>query len=108
MVDAALQVARSLPDLPLPGREVRSQQMADWLRARLRNHRDPKPMAADSLFSALKKPTSQAPLFLAILEMTKAGEIGLDQVAHGEPLYLLTTHPEDLERTNPGKSDFSA
>ena len=89
MVDDALQVARSLPDLPLPGREVRPQQMVEWLRRRLATLQPREPVPADSVFAALKKPTSQVPLFLAMLEMTKAGEIGLEQAKDGEPLYLL-------------------
>ena len=89
MVDDALQVARSLPDLPLPGREVRPQQMVEWLRRRLATLQPREPVPADSVCATLKKPTSQVPLFLAMLEMTKAGEIGLEQAKDGEPLYLI-------------------
>jgi segregation and condensation protein A len=89
MICDALQVARSLPDLPLPGREAQMQRMIEWLRQRLKTHQTPRPLPASSVFSQLKQPTSQVPLFLAMLEMTKAGEIGLEQAGDGEPLYLI-------------------
>ena len=89
MVDDALQVARSLPDLPLPGREAQMQRMIEWLRQCLKTHQTPQPLPANAVFSQLKKPANQVPLFLAMLEMTKAGEIGLEQAGDGEPLYLI-------------------
>jgi segregation and condensation protein A len=79
----------------VPPESVTVEEMMTWLQRRVLL--GPQPLDADALFAALGSADRKAALFLAMLEMTKAGRIRLEQHSAFAPISITksadTAHP---------------
>jgi segregation and condensation protein A len=88
LAQKALETARTHDLLQLDSTGVTIAEMMLWLQSRLSGLNGNAPLSCDALFAEQPAPPRQIALFLAMLELAKAGGIRLEQDAPFAPIYL--------------------
>jgi segregation and condensation protein A len=84
----ALETARAHESLRLEEDGVTVEEMVAWLSRKLSEFPHPNPLPSEFLFREQRDLSRRIALFLAMLEMSRRGDFGLEQEAEFGPIYL--------------------
>jgi segregation and condensation protein A len=84
----ALETARTHQILRLEEERVTVEQMVAWLSRKLAEHPFANPLPSEILFREQSDLSREIALFLAMLEMSRRGELDLEQASEFGPIYL--------------------